>query len=284
MTICSEGFIQSETVQCLLEIFDSLDNGNLGLPAEQEVAMVRLAMFIASKQAEAEDTSTSIMMTKSFLRCCKLIPKYLKKMVRAGAEEELASLVATLIGYTANLLERAHHFSDEILSSSSSIVDSLIVSCLKYGMTDAVKFASSSILGGCLKIIRLMLSKTSEGKLSAVCSIVPGQVHAMAISHSAFEMVISKKEEFKTTPTKSVDEFQLCDGLSQQNELIRLLLCCVSLDADHVKLGTDTWTTILSAYDASTSFTDRLLRRLLFLYHKNNCCKDEVSYCTDCEV
>lgn len=282
LAICAEGFFRSETVECLLEIFDSFDNGNIALPAEQEVDIARLVISITSEQ---DDESTSIMATKCFLRCCKLVPMHLKKLVRSkGTEKELASLVTTLIGATANLLERAHNFSDEILSSlPSSIVDNCLVSCLKYGMTDTVSFTSSSVLGGCLKTIRLMLSQASGGKLSKACSIVPGQVHAMTITHSAFELVVSKTESpaiSKTTSMRKSDsagDFQFCEGLSQQQELIRLLLCCVSLDADHIKISNDTWVTIMSAYDASTSVVDRLLRRLLFLYHKSNCFKDEVS-------
>ncbi len=284
LTICSEGFFRSETVECLLELFDSFNNGNIALPAQQEVAIVKLVVSITSKQ---DDSSTSIMATKCFLRCCKLTPMCLKKLVRSkGTEKELASLVTSLIGATANLLERAHNFSDEILSSlSSSTVDNCLVSCLKYGMTDTIGFTSSSVLGGCLKIIRLMLSQALGGKLSAACSIVPGQVHAMTISHSAFELLVGKTESAtisKTTSMKQSDsagDFQFCGGLSQQQELIRLLLCCVSLDADHVKISNDTWVTIMSAYNASTSVADRLLRRLLFLYHKSNCFEDEVS-CT----
>ena len=279
MRLCSEGFIRSETVQCLVEIFDSLDKGTFVLLAKHEVVVVRLVICIASKQGN--EMSTSIMITKSFLRCCKLIPTFLKKLLGAKVEEEeLTTSLENLIGFTAKLWECANNFRVDILSSSSSTIDSLVVSCLKYGMADASESTSRSVLGGCLKIIRLILSRTSKGELSVVRTIVPGQVHAMAISHSAFELVIKKKGE--APMDRSVNGFHLCQGLSQQRELIRLLLCCISLDADHVKIDTDTWACILSAYDASTSVTDRLLRRLLFLYDKNNCCKDEVS-CSECE-
>ena len=191
-------------------------------------------------------------------------------------------LLEMLLGYTANLWERKDCFSDDAISSSSSIVDSFIVSCLKYGMMDTSAFASSSVFGGCLKIIRLILSQSSEDMFATEGTIRPGQVHAMASSHSAFDLAVSKKEELstrlKSSPiSRSDGESQFCEGLSQQQELIRLLLCCVSLDASHVKISTDAWGSVLSAYDASTSVTDGLLRRLLFLYDANKCCESEVS-------
>ena len=282
--LCFDGYIGTETVQCLLGVFRSLENGTLVLPAQQEMQMVRLVICIAASKQEKE-IDESKLIAKAFLRCCKLIPKCLKKAVRSkGLEGGVAISLEKLIGYTAYLLECADHFSDEVLSSSSSIVDSLIVACLKYGMVDTSDFTSCSVFGGCLKMIRLILSQTSEGELSKVRTIVPGQVHAMAISHSALELAISKKEgpskRLKSSPTiaRSDGESQFCDGLSQQQELIRLLLCCVSLDANQVKIGTDTWASILSAYDASTGVADGLLRRLLFLYDVNKCCEDEVSY------
>jgi len=279
--LCFGGYNVSETVQCLQEVFGSLEKGTLVLSAQHEIQIVRLGICVAASIQE-EEINESIVIVKAFLRCCKLIPKLLKKVVRTkGVEEELTMLLEMLLGYTANLWERKDCFSDDAISSSSSIVDSLIVSCLKYGMMDTSAFASSSVFGGCLKIIRLILCQSSED-MFATEGTIRGQVHAMAISHSAFGLAISKKEEFstglKSSPiSRSDGESQFCEGLSQQQELIRLLLCCVSLDASHVKISTDAWGSVLSAYDASTSVTDGLLRRLLFLYDANKCCENEVS-------
>jgi hypothetical protein len=279
--LCADGYIVSETVQCLKEVFGLLEKGSLVLPARHEMQIVRLVVCVDTSKQE-EEIDGSKLTAKAFLRCCKLIPMYLKKVVRTkGVEEELIISLEMLIGYTANLWERADHFSDEI-RSSSGVVDSLIVSCLKYGMMDVSDFTSCSVFGGCLKIIRLILSQTSEGDLCKVRTIAPRQVHAMAISHSAFELAISKKQQPLTRRKSSAiarsdDESQFCEGLSQQQELTRLLLCCVSLDANYVKIGTDVWASVLSAYDASTSVADGLLRRLLFLYDVNKCYDDEVS-------
>lgn len=277
-SLCFGGHHVSETLQCLLEVLDSLEKGTLVLPVQQEIQIVRLVTFVAASKEE-EDINESAVIAKAFFRCCKLIPKLLKKVVRTkGVEEELAVLLETLLGYTADLWELKDRISDDTMSSTISIINSMIVSCLKYGMMDASDFASPSVFGGCLKIIRLILS----AGFAKEETIPPGQVHAMAISHSAFDLVISTKEErttgLESRPiSRSDGESHFCDGLSQQQELIRLLLCCVSLDASHVKVSTEVWGSVLSAYDASTSVTDRLLRRLLFVYDVNKCREDEVS-------
>jgi len=282
--LCFGGYNVSETVQCLQEVIGSLEKGTLVLSAQHEIQIVRLVICVAASFQE-EEINESVVIVKAFLRCCKLIPKLLKKVVRTkGEEEELTMLLEMLLGYTANLWERKDCFSDDAISSSSSIVDSLIVSCLKYGMMDTSAFASFSIFGGCLKIIRVILSQSSEDMFATEGTIRPGQVHAMASSHSAFDLAVSKKEELstrlKSSPiSRSDGESQFCEGLSQQQELIRLLLCCVSLDASHVKISTDAWGSVLSAYDASTSVTDGLLRRLLFLYDANKCCENEILLC-----
>ena len=280
--LCVGGYHISGTTQCLQEVLDSLEKGTFVLPVQQEMQIVRLVACVAASKQEVEN-NVSAVIAKAFLRCCHLIPKLLKKVVRTkGAEEGLAVLFETLLGYTANLWAHNGRFSGQTISSSLSVLNSMIVSCLKYGMMDASDFVSSSLFGGCLKIIRLILSPTSEGTFSKEGTIPPGQVHAMAISHSAFELAIGTKEESSTRlksgpASKGVGEAQFCDGLSQGEELIRLLLCCVTLDASNVKISTDVWGFVLSAYDASTSVKDRLLRRLLFLYDANKCCENEVS-------
>lgn len=277
-SLCFGGHLVSETLRCLLEVLDSLEKGTLVLPVQQEIQIVRLVTFVAASKEE-EDVNESAVIAKAFFRCCKLIPKLLKKVVQTkGVEDEFAVLLETLLGYTADLWELEDRISDDNMSSSVSVINSMIVSCLKYGMVDTSGIASPSVLGGCLKIIRLILSAgfAKEG------TIPPGQVHAMAISHSAFGLVISTKEEpstrLESSPiSRSDGESHFCDGLSQQQELIRLLLCCVSLDASHVKVSAEVWSSVLSTYDASTSVTDRLLRRLLFVYDVNKCRGDEVS-------
>ena len=139
-----------------------------------------------------------------------------------------------------------------------------------------------SILGGCLKVIRLLMSKVQgpPSKSQIVLGrLTPSQVHAMVISHSSFHHCISQrkcivKEDSGVSATIQPEN---CNGLSRQIELIRLLLCTVSLDASHVKVEIDTWTVILSVYNASTDYTDAMLRRLMFLYEQKGCCQDEVS-------
>ena len=277
--LCSRGYYVSETLTCMQDVFEGLEKGELVLSNQNQMQIVRLVVSMSISKREEEVVS---LLAKAFMHCCRLIPKLLKKVVRTrGAEESAVKSLDVMIGYTSDLWECNNRFIGEI--TSPSIIDNLIVSCLKYGMTDATEFTSSSVFGGCLKIIRLILAQTSNDEISKVRSIKPSQVHAMVVSHSAFNITIgvgkeeSSIEQKVGTISKRSGKTLFCQGLSQQHELIRLMLCCISIDGNHVKVGTDVWSSILSTYDASTSVANRSLRRLLYLYDMNHCCENKVS-------
>jgi hypothetical protein len=139
--------------------------------------------------------------------------------------------------------------------------------------------SSCSIFGGCLKIVRLLMV-THDPSLSsqvALGSLTLSQVHAMAVSHSSFHIALSNVNRALTQCSLIPEGPTFCHGLTQQSELIRLLIYTVSRAGREVKIDIDTWITILSVYNAGTDVVERLLRRLIFVYDMHGCCQDEAS-------
>ena len=247
-TLCSNRLLLSEIREMLVEVFKRLDKGSLVLDIDLEIQLMKLAICVES----AQDTEVSShLLTIGFIRCCKILPKHIKKMMRSQKEAE-ARVVESLVTSLASMIEHSSSFDDKNLTKSSKVIDSCIVACLKYGMMESSEELSLAS-GGCLKTIRLLMS-SNQGALG---SISPSQIHAMAVSHSSFQSALSGNKAVKL-------------------ELIHLLLCTISLDHKLVKIEGETWATILSAYNAGTDVADRSLRRLMFLYEQHDCGKDEV--------
>lgn len=255
-----------------------VDSGVLSVDVN-DIGIFNMAISLEySQNFPREDVS--FLLTKAFLRCCELLPKQIKKMLRTKDSAD-ASAVDSFLGILSSLIEKANIFDKNIIALESNIIDKCLTSCLKYGMMELHDEMSCLIFGGCLKVIRLIM-RTSHGPSSTVVlgRLTPSQVHAMAVSHSSFHRALARarprSESAKGSPMSTKCERKFCAGLSQQSELIRLLLCTVSHDAGHVKIESETWTVVLSVYNASTEVVDRLLRRLMFLYEQNRCCQDEV--------
>jgi len=277
--LCSNQFILHETQQGIIDILGHLENGTKALAINDEMQMMNLAIRV-EPSAKNQGLDTSLLLTKAFLRCCKVLPKHIKKMLRTKQEAE-TRLVESFVHTLSSFIENAHSFDEKTVTLSANVIDNCIIACLKYGMMESNEVKSCSALGGCLKIIRLLMVKSHspESPTGVVLgSLNPSQVHAMAVSHSSFQSAVSSGSmAFTTSPLISNDNGSgFCDELTQQLELIRLLLCTLSLDANHVKLEKETWMTILSVYNASTNIVDGLLRRLMFLYERNGNCKDEI--------
>lgn len=246
-TLCSNQLLLSETQEMLIEVFKKLDKGSLVLDIDLEIQLMKLAVYVES----ARDTKvSSLLLTISFIRCCKVLPKHIKRMMRSQKKAE-AHVVESLVDSVDSMIQHSIAFDNETIALSSKVIDSCIIACLKYGMMES----SDDLLvasGGCLKTIRLLMSNKGVSG-----SIRPSQIHAMAVSHSSFQSALSGNKVVKL-------------------ELIHLLLCTLSLDCKHVKVESETWATILSAYNAGTDVADRSLRRLMFLYEQHDCGKDEV--------
>ena len=272
--LCSNQLLIFEMQKRLLSIFDRVRVFSI----EHEIHVMRLTMIICVKSIHG--SSSSLLLTKAFLRCCKLLPKHLKKMIRTSPGEEDRSL-ESLLYMLASLIENAHSFDENTVAQSSNTIDCCLVACLKYGMMEPNNASSRSIFGGCLKIVRLLMVKARDPSTSAqvaLVSLTPSQVHAMAVSHSSFYVALSNGNRAVTESSLILERSKFCYGLTQQLELIRLLLCIVSTVGRDVKIDIDTWVTILSVFNAGTEVVDGLLRRLMFLYEMYGCCQDEVNF------
>ena len=270
--LCSNQLLIFEMQKRLLSIFDRIRV----LSIEHEIHVMRLSIICVKS---IHGPSSSLLLTKAFLRCCQLLPKHIKKMIRSSPGDEARSL-ESLVNMIASLIENAHSFDENTVVQSSNTIDSCLVACLKYGMMDPNNASSCSIFGGCLKIVRLLMVKARDPSTStqvALVSFTPSQVHAMAVSHSSFQVALSNGNRAVTESSLILERSKFCYGLTQQLELIRLLLCIVSNVGRDVKIDIDTWMTIMSVFNAGIDVVDGLLRRLMFLYEMYGCCQDEVN-------
>ncbi|KAL3807850.1 hypothetical protein ACHAXA_009878 [Cyclostephanos tholiformis] len=271
--ICSNQLLIFETQKRVLSRFERIRN----LPTEHEVQMIRLAAIVCVKSIHG--SYSTLLLTKAFLRCCELVPKLIKKMIRNSSEAAARSL-ESMFCMLSSFIGNAPSFDENIVARSSNTIDSCIVACLKYGIMETNNTSSCSIFGGCLKIVRLLIRKVHDPSLSsqvALGSLTSSQVHAMVVSHSSFHIALSHGTRDVTQRSMIPNDSTFCHGLTQQSELIRLLLYIVSSAGREVKIDIDTWTTILSVYNASTDVVDCLLRRLMFLYETYGCCQDEIT-------
>lgn len=246
----------------LLDLVSALQNGSRIESAEDEIHVIELVVCSCQRLND-----TKILLAHAFVRCCKILPKLLKSFLR-NKQAELSSSFLRLASLLMQLLERISDFDQDIVSSHSSVVEKIIVTCLKYGIMEADDKNTCLINGECLKTVRLILKESHDNGASLI-GITPGQIHSMVISHSSFQGAISGKDYHAPLPS---------NGVTQQMELIRLLTFCVSIDSQHVKLDDATWTMISSAFNASTTCTDKMFRQLIYLYEANNCFEEEVSH------
>lgn len=258
----------------LLCIFDRFKT----LPLKDEVQL----MILTKKRWHDFGSNSSLILTKAFLRCCQSLPKHLKRILRTNPAQRadvrsLESLVCVLAHY---ITIDSDHF-DKTVVKNQSYIDYCVVACLKYGLMESNDASLCSILGGCIKIVRLLTVETGSWlsqddvrkSRRLLGSLTLSQIHVMAVSHSSFHATLSYGNR-RTVADRSLicEGVTFCDGVSQQLELIRLLLCSVG---GYVKIDSDTLTSILSLYNASTGVVDGLLRQLMYLYEIHGCYQDE---------
>ena len=279
-TLCSNHstLILDEAQQSFLEVFDQFDNNSLTINIDQEIQMMELATRISSQHNTG--STASILLTRAFTRCCKVLPRCIRDVVRSNkwVDAELTRRVECLVDIASSLIEIAQSFDKKAAAQSADVIDRCAIACLKYGIMESSE-TTSSAFGSCLRFIRLLMLKTHgpiPSRNVALGSLTPSQIHIMAVSHSSFQSTLSNGHQAVTTSNLvSGDKHH-----TQQLELIQLLLCTISLDPHHgtwVKIEDKTRLAILSVYNASTTVVDKLLRRLMFIYEQNDCYVDEVS-------
>ena len=278
-TLCSNHstLILDEAQQSFLAVLDQLDDNLLTISVDHEIQMMELATRISSQHNTG--STASILLTRAFTRCCKVLPRCIRDVVRSNkwVDAELTRRVECLVDIASSLIEIAQSFDKKAAAQSADVIDRCALACLKYGCMESSE-TTSSAFGSCLRFIRLLMLKT-HGPISsrnvALGSLTPSQIHIMAVSHSSFQSTLSNGHQAVTARNLVSGDKQ-----TQQLELIQLLLCTISLDPNHVtltKIEDKTRLAILSVYNASTTVVDKLLRRLMFIYEQNDCYEDEVS-------
>jgi hypothetical protein len=283
--------VSFEEIICVLDVLRmnclDMQNALLGIfdrfktsPLKDVVQL----MVLIKKRSRDFGPNSSLILTKAFLRCCQSLPKHIKRILRTNPVHRadkrlLESLVCVLAHFIRNDADR---FDKNVMNQS--FIDNCVVACLKYGLMEPIDASLCSILAGCIKIVRLLTVEIDpwpsqddfcRKSRRPLGSLTPSQVHVMAVSHSSFNAALSYGHRRTITDRSLIREGDtFCDGVSQQLELIRLLLCSVGGD---VKIDIDTLTSIRSVYNASTGIVDGLLRQLMYLYESHGCYQDEIT-------
>jgi len=225
---------------------------------------MKLAIEVDSRLTSSFADQKTQLLPHVFLSCCRLIPKHLKRLTRSKKDIDTRHVDGLLLVYFSSLDGAPRLQSqDEI-----NVIDGCIVSCLKYGMMDPAGSVPGSTLGGCLKAIRVFLKVRAESTQPQLGSsdLSAAQLHAMALSHSHFRSALGGGE--------------VSGGVTQQAELVKLLLCTISIDFDRIRVDEKTLSALFSVYSAGTKGVDQSIRRLLFCYEQNGCLANEVSHNT----
>ena len=228
---------------------------------ELDIRTMKLAIDVDSRLTSCFADQKTQLLPQAFLSCCRLIPKHLKRLIRSKKDTDARHVDDLLLVFFASLDGATRlQAQDEI-----NVIDGCLISCLKYGMMDSAGSASRATLGGCLKAIRLLLKARAESTESQLISsdLSAAQLHAMALSHSHFGSALGSDE--------------VSGGVTQQGELVKLLLYTVSIDFDRIRVDEKTLSALFSVYSAGTEEVDQSIRRLLFCYEQKGCLADEVS-------
>jgi len=271
-TLCLNKLMLLETSNKLVELMDHLRNSRKNISIDREIRIFDLTSCVISPLLSSELLDSSTLLTKTFLRICAVFPKCLIRMKRSRHDTLEYSTTQLMYSFSFFLL-RSEYFDKSMINELSTAVDNSIVFCLKYGMMEPDNVTSCSILGGCLKMVRLMLSQSSPRNSSehriSLGNMSPAHVHALIVSHSSFRSALVGR---CTVTEKKVDGLagsKFCEGLTQRIELLSLMIYCASLDVEITTTSKKAWDALLSVFNASTSPCDKLIRRLLFLYEKH---------------
>jgi len=254
--ICSRNLLLEETKCVLLSILADVKSTRR---VELDIGTMKLAIDVDSRLTANFTDQKPQLLPQVFLSCCRLIPKNLKRLIRSKKDIDTRHVDELLLVYFSSLVGAPLlQAQDEM-----NVIDGCLISCLKYGMMDPAGSASGATLGGCLKTIRVFLKLRAESKSQLDSSdLSAAQLHAMALSHSNFRSALGCGE--------------VSGGETQQAELVKLLLCAVSIDSDRIRVEEETLSALLSVYSAGTKAVDQSIRRLLFCYEHKGCLANEL--------
>ncbi len=210
-----------------------------GMPTEKEMEFIHFLRIAASCKELKNQTPTTIDVVLTHISSS--LPKVLKSM-----HEEICTDLLSIITDVIKTLD-----TKIVITTKSSVIKRIMVTCLKFGIQ-----SDGAIPSDCLRIVRLLLTALySENKFDENYKkdlFRPHQLYAMAISHSNFETLA------------------MANRSATRRELISLMITCVALDNSNIMATKwDTFSALLTGFDAGLSEDDCLLRRFLFLYESS---------------
>lgn len=186
--------------------------------------------------------------------------------------ESYQACLAAFDRITDTIIKMKYYEGTVITPELPHAMTGAIKACLKYGMAHSSD-EDCRILERCLRFIRFLLVEGSDPcsplqKVKSHCILLDAStVLALVLAHSQFHTTITGRaaEDDNSTDERAV------------LELVRVLLVCTWLSRNTVVFESETWATLLSAYNAGMSLVDITLRRLFHVYADALSARDTVS-------
>ena len=233
----------------------------LRLPISLEEPMLDAATGLCA-DASCDKLTRTQLSSYIFLRLLTLLPRALRKGRRqeshaAAKDHDPIYVLNSLL----RLLEESDGLEENVILDYESSVRTGFISCLKYGIKgDGATGDDSRVAQLCLRFARALVVNASTqypALLQKVEMLHPARVHRMVTSHSSFSAAM---------------HYASADSgahISPRQDLIHLLICCVSLGSGTLDDTEDAWKAVLQAYSAGVTREDKALRRLMHLYSNN---------------
>lgn len=227
--------------------------------AASRVSFLRATSAIKASLEESDESQAAICQTLEsglFVRLCELLPRALRKTIKALAVARSSNEVVDPRFLIEFLLPLTRKFATFDLTSvdarDSTCIASTLRACLKYGMTASNDTSCAAITSQrCLRLARSFVIGIPVSAVNNFPS--PSAVYEMIVSHSHFAEAI--------TNANIASEYQ-------KLQLVNLMLACASLSKSPLTVGTDIWKILFRAYGAGLGAADSSLRRFFFVVSK----------------
>jgi hypothetical protein len=264
ITKCVEN--ESEPIDMLISFAELVSLLNHRVSIQDEYT--RLVILDASNTAsrcfsriqgdDSYENSKRGWFTSALMQLCSDLPKALRSFHRADAEEKRVG--SDVVLKSLNLLQfilTSTELSLPVDQETIVCLGIVLKTCLKHGITD--QSPEWAITAACLRLARLTLGQMEKiGGLSdavQVPTISARIVFRMVVTHSKFHVALASKASKDKTAS-----------VMMRLELIRLLICCVSMARAEISFDRTLWSTLLSTFDAGVTAFDEAFRRLLSVY------------------
>lgn len=231
-----------------------------------QVSLFRVALVLKDVMDETNDAQSrakSILSTALFVRLNEILPRSLKKYIKAAEEDFLVGEVlepAMIIDWLCTLVGEFPSFDMECLASlNPKCASASLRACLKYGMINFEGIeAFAGITPDCLKLARELVLGIAPG-----LSLSQAGPDDFPTTSEVYEMVVSHSNFFEALEAPGGGP-----GGARKLEMLRLLLSCVSLSKTTIVFDTVVWEALFRTYRAGVNAADHCLRRLLYVATK----------------